>query len=75
MWIMNNSIYDELRKIEGCNTLWDLKATPIDVKVIQKMAKAFGVKDEHYFHDSEATLDDLKKSYMAILKLSRKMSA
>ena len=55
--------------------MWDLNATPVDVKVIQKMAKAFGVKDEHYFHDSEATLDDLKKSYMAILKLSRKMSA
>ena len=29
-WIINNSIYDELRKQEGCDTLIDLKATITD---------------------------------------------
>ena len=31
MWIVNNSKYEELRKIEGCSTLWDLTATTSDV--------------------------------------------
>ena len=74
-WIVNNSKYDELRKIEGCTTLWDLNATPVDVQVIKKMAKGLGVKDENLYHDEEATLEAMKASYMKILKASRKMSA
>ena len=75
MWIINNSNYEELRKIEGCQTLWDLNATTTDVQVIKKMAKALGVTDEHLYHDEEATVDTMKKTYTQILKASRKMSA
>ena len=75
MWILNNSKYDLLRTIEGCNTLWDLNATTSDVKIVKKMAIGFGVKEENIFHDEEPTVDDLKKAYMQILKMSRKMSA
>lgn len=46
-----------------------------DVKVILKMAKAFGVKDENLYHDQEPDAATLKKTYMAILKASRAMSS
>ena len=39
------------------------------------MAKGLGVKDEHLYHDEEATVDAMKATYMKILKASRKMSA
>ena len=54
-WIMNNSKYDKLRLINGCEKQFDLEATPKDVEHIRKMAKAFGVKDENLFIDSEKT--------------------
>ena len=41
----NNSVYDELRKQEGCDTLTDLKATTTDCMDIMKMAKGLGVPD------------------------------
>ena len=44
-WIFNNSVYDELRKQEGCGTLTDLKATTTDCLDIMKMAKGLGVPD------------------------------
>ena len=39
------------------------------------MAKGFGCKDEHIFRNSEPTQKDMKKTYMDILKLSRKLTA
>ena len=32
IWIVNNDVYGDLRKIDGCDTLIDLMATPKDCK-------------------------------------------
>ena len=74
-WIVNVSDYEELRKIEGCERLTDLKATTTDCHEIVKMAKSFGVKDEYIFRDEEATYKSMNKTYSEILKLSRKWSS
>ena len=39
------------------------------------MAKGFGVPDSNIFRSEEPTQADMKKNYMAILKLSRKLTA
>ena len=70
-WIINNSLYDKLRLIAGCDELFDLLATPRDVVVIEKMAKSLGVPDEHIIHDSEADINMLKESYKKLRKASR----
>ena len=63
--------YEELRKIEGCKTLYDLNATITDAKHIIAIADAIGVKDEHRFIDVSPTAKDIKATYMKIMKLSR----
>lgn len=72
---MNVSIYDELRKIEGCEKQYDLKATTTDCEEIKKMAKGFNVKDKNIFRDEEATSESTKKIYEEIVKESRRLSA
>ena len=42
-WMINNSKYDQLRVIKGCETLSDLTATPKDIVFIEKMAKFYGI--------------------------------
>ena len=74
-WIFNCSVYDELRKQEGCETLTDLKATTTDCEDIVKMAKGLGVPDEYIFRSEEPTQAVMKKTYMDIYKLSKKMTA
>ena len=44
-WIFNCTVYDELRKQEGCETLTDLKATTTDCEDIVKMAKGLEVPE------------------------------
>ena len=39
------------------------------------MAKQLGVKDENIFRDEEATVAQMKKTYMVILKKSRALTA
>ena len=70
-WIINNSLYDKLRLIVGCDELFDLPATPRDVVVIEKMAHSLGVPDDHIIHDSEADVNALKESYKKLRKASR----
>ena len=70
-WMINNSKYDQLRKIKGCETLGDLTATPKDIVFIEKMAKAYGVADDDFYKDSEADMKALKTTYSKIMKKSR----
>ena len=74
-WIFNCTVYDELRKQEGCETLTDLKATTTDCEDIVKMAKGLGVPDEYIFRSEEPTQAVMRKTYMDIYKLSKKMTA
>ena len=52
-WIINNSKYEKLRKLEGCGHLADLTATVTDIVHIKNLAKCYGVKDEDMYVDSE----------------------
>ena len=70
-WMINNSKYDKLRLIKGCETLWDLTATPKDIVFIEKMAKAYGVAPDDFYKNTEADMKGLKTSYSAIMKKSR----
>ena len=74
-WILNNSAYPELRKLEGCETLTDLKATTTDCQDIMKMAKGFGVPDENIYRNEEPTFAEMKKTFMDIFKKSKALSA
>ena len=74
-WIINNSKYDQLRLLKGCENLADLEATPKDVVFIEKMAKCFGVEDENLFKDSEPDAKQLKKTYLEIRKRSRTLTS
>ena len=65
-WIVNNSVYDELRKIEGCETLTDLKATTTDCQDILKIAKGFEVPDENIYRNEEPTVEEMKKTFIDI---------
>ena len=40
-----------------------------------KMAKGLGVRDENIIRDEEVDFDQMKKSYMVILKKSRALTA
>ena len=70
-WMINNSKYEKLRLIKGCETLWDLTATPKDIVFIEKMAKAYGVAPDDFYKNTEADMKGLKTSYSAIMKKSR----
>ena len=70
-WMINNSKYDKLREIKGCETLGDLTATPKDIVFIEKMAKAYGVAPDDLYKDSEADIKALKTTYSKIMKKSR----
>ena len=73
-WIFNNSIYDKLRVIEGCEKLEDLKATPTDVEHIKKMFQCYGVKDENLYLNAEPDLKQLNATYIEIRKKSRALT-
>lgn len=42
-WLMTEDKYEKLRLIEGCETLYDLKATVTDGKHMLALADAVGV--------------------------------
>ena len=42
-WLATEAKYDELRKVEGCETLYDLNATITDGEHIMAIADAIGV--------------------------------
>ena len=66
--------YAELRKIEDCDTLYDLKATVTDGAHIMKIADEIGVEDEYRFVDISPTFADMKKTFNKILKITRRLS-
>ena len=70
-WMINNSKYDQLRLIQGCETLGDLTATPKDIVFIEKMAKSYGVQPDDFYKDSEPDMKALKTTYSKIMKKSR----
>ena len=72
-WIINNSNYDKLRKINGCENLADLLATPKDVVHIRNMARAYGVRPENLYEDSEPDIKALKKTHLKIMHQSKKL--
>ena len=74
-WIINNSKYDKFRKLEGCEDLGDLTATVTDIEHIINLAKCFGVKDEYMFIDSEHNYQELKTTYLEILKNCRMLTS
>ena len=74
-WIFNNSIYDKLRVIKGCEELKDLTATPTDVNHIKKMFQCYGVKDENLYIDAEPDLKKLQETYIEIRKKSRALTS
>ena len=42
-WLITEDKYDKIRTLEGCSTLYDLKATVTDGKHVQAIAEAIGV--------------------------------
>ena len=74
-WMITEDKYDKLREINGCETLTDLPATVPDGVHVMQLAKNLRIPEENYFIDISPTQADLKKSYMAIMKMSRKKSA
>ena len=73
-WLITEDSYEKLRLIEGCETLFDLKATVTDGKHMLALADAVGVQDEYRFIDISPTLKDLKANYLKILKLCKMFS-
>lgn len=73
-WIITDKDYSQLRKVEGCENLSDLNATKSDSVHILNFAKKLGVKDGMIFRNEAATVEDLKKTYKEILKITRKFS-
>jgi hypothetical protein len=55
--------------------LTDLKATTTDCEDIVKMAKGLGVPEKYIFRSEEPTQAELRKTYMVIFKLSKKLTA
>lgn len=53
----------------------DLKATTTDCEDIVKMAKGLGVPEKYIFRSEEPTQAELRKTYMVIFKLSKKLTA
>ena len=74
-WLISEAHYPLLRNLEGCNSLWDLKATITDNDHIHVMAESLGIPEENRFINISPSSDDLKKSYLEILTRSRRFSA
>ena len=48
-WMVTESKYAKLRKIEGCESLTDLKATVSDGKHVQTIADKMGIPKSNRF--------------------------
>ena len=73
-WLITEDKYEKLRTLEGCEKLYNLKATVTDGKHIQAIADAIGVGPEHKFINISPELKDLKKTYLSILKLTKELT-
>ena len=73
-WLITEDKYDKLRTLEGCDKLYDLKATINDGKHIQAIADSIGVRPEHKFVNISTDLKALKKTYLSILKLTKELT-
>ena len=74
VWIINHDKYDALRKIEGCEGLTDLNATPTDCAHILEIAKKLRVSKTHIFHDENADKAAFNATYKKLLLASRKLN-
>ena len=73
-WIITDKDYSELRKIVGCEKLYDLKATKTDSVHIVNFAKELGVAEDQIFRSEGASLEELKQTFNEINTLTRKIS-
>ena len=63
-WLISEAFYPLLRKVEGCDSLKDLKATITDNDHIHAMADSLGVPEENRFVNISPSLQDLKDSHL-----------
>ena len=63
IWIVNNDVYGELRKMDGCDTQIDLVATPKDCKEIMKFARKIRVPLENIIREENKTTKELNETY------------
>ena len=74
-WMITDDNYMELRTITGCEGLTDLNATQKDAVHVLRLAKSMGIPESNIYQNNRSSLQDLKTTYLALLKMSRKKSA
>lgn len=74
-WLITEDKYAKLRKINGCADLADLPATVPDSKHVLDMADNLGIPEKNRYIDTSPTVKSLKKSYLAIIKYTRQLTA
>ena len=61
-WLISVEKYDQIRKIENCDKLENLKATKKDKQYIIEIADRMGIKKEHRWISTDPTFEELKES-------------
>ena len=74
-WLITEDNYAKLRLIKGCGDLANLPATIPDSSHVLKMADNLGIPHKNRYIDTSPTLKSLKKSYLAIVKYTRELTA
>ena len=63
-WLLSESCYDKMRKIEGCDGQGDLRATVTDNEHIIAIADNLGIPPENRYINISPSLKDLKESHV-----------
>ena len=75
LWIIQDDVYSELRKANGCGSFCDLKTTRTDVEEVKKLGRVLGITDQNvkvFSGCNKKKLNDfytsLKKEYTTLIK-------